>query len=140
MKIINKNVDYALRSLIHIAKENGQVVSVSNLAEREKISKAFLRKILQILNKEKIVNSIKGKSGGFVLAKIPNEIFLMDLINIFQGKIKLLDCFVKKNICPQKKECILSKKMEKIEKMLIFEIKNISLASLLNGDGKDKPI
>lgn len=131
MKLITRDTDYALRALVFLAKHKGVKVSVSDLVRELQIPRPFLRKIFQILNKEGILHSSKGSGGGFLLAKPLGEIFLVDLMRILQGEFRLNECFFKKAKCPNIKRCILRKKITNIEKYVISQLKDISLASLL---------
>jgi Rrf2 family protein len=131
MKLITRDTDYAIRALHFIAKRKNQTVSVSELTKKLKLPRPFLRKILQILNKKRLLTSHKGKGGGFRLAIKPDKIFLADLIKIFQGTVKLNECILKKKICPHIKTCILKKRIDNIEKYVILELKSITLASLI---------
>ena len=131
MKLITRDTDYAVRALVFIAQQSKDIISVRHLVEKLKIPKPFLRKILQVLNKERLLRSYKGQGGGFTLALAPNRIFLSDLIEIFQGPMKLDECFFKKRYCPNIKNCRLHKRLERIQRYVIHELKNITLATLL---------
>ena len=131
MKLITRNTDYAVRALCFIAKKKEEIVTVSMLTKKLKIPKAFLRKILQILNKNKILRSLKGQGGGFILAVSPDKIFLVDLIEIFQGALKINECIFKKRICPNVKTCLLKKKLDHIERYVVSELESITIASLI---------
>ena len=135
MKLINRNTDYAIRALCFMAEHNRkeETIPVSELVERLKVPQPFLRKILQILNKKKLVKSYKGIRGGFKLTNSPDQIFLVDLIEVFQGPFKLNECILKKNICPDIMSCALKKKIDAIEKHVIRELKSVTIGSLLNG-------
>jgi len=65
MKLITKQTDYAIRALGAMAKEKDSIFTTSFLAKKLKISKPFVRAILQKLNKEHMLVSYKGKGGGF---------------------------------------------------------------------------
>ncbi len=131
MKLITRDTDYALRALCFIARHKDKIVSAAELVEQLKIPRPFLRKILQILNKKRILKSYKGKGGGFLLALPAHKIFLVDLIEIFQGALRLNECFFKKMACPNTKTCALRKKINSIERYVTHELKSITLASLL---------
>ena len=131
MKLITRDTDYAVRALCFIAKCGKEIVPVSELNRNLRIPKPFLRKILQILNKEGMLRSYKGKGGGFMLALAPDKIFLADLIEVFQGSLKLNECIFKKRICPDVKTCKLKKRIDTLQKYVISELKDIALASLL---------
>ena len=132
MKLITRDTDYALRALCFIARHRKEIVSVRELVKKLKIPKPFLRKILQILNKKRILKSYKGKGGGFLLGVPASKIFLVDLIEIFQGPLRLNECFFKKMACPNTKTCGLKKKIDNIERYVIRELNSITLTSLLN--------
>ena len=131
MSLINRNTDYATRAVCFMAKNNKSRVSVVDLVRELRIPRPFLRKILQTLNKNGILKSYRGKDGGFLLADSPDKIFLMDLMNIFQGKLKLNECLFKKRICPNIKTCSLREKLREIEEYVVSELESINIASLL---------
>jgi Rrf2 family protein len=132
MKLITRDTDYALRALCFIAKQKNKKFTVPDLVRQLKIPKPFLRKILQQLNKKGILNSSKGVGGGFILAKQPSRIFLADIIRIFQGPLRLNECFFRKLNCPKRATCTLRKRISRIEDCVIKELKTISVASLLD--------
>lgn len=131
MKLITKETDYAVRALEFMAKRTDSVTSVSELVKELKLHRPFLRKILQILNKKRILKSYKGRGGGFLLAVPPNRIFLVDLIEIFQGSLQLNECLFRKRVCPNALTCVLKKRIEYIEKWMVSEFSSIDIASLL---------
>ena len=95
-----------------------------------KTPKPFLRKILQLLGINGILKSYKGKNGGFMLAREPDKIFLLDLMKIFQGQFKISECIFKKDTCPNQQYCLLRTELESIEKMVLEKISAITLKSL----------
>lgn len=132
MKLITRNTDYAIRAICSIAEsKEKKMFSVSELAKELKIPRPFLRKILQILDKKKILNSHKGRGGGFNLAVSPDKIFLVDLMEIFQGPLKLNDCLFSKDICPDVFTCRLRKKINSLQRYVVKELKTITIGSLL---------
>ena len=131
MKLITRDTDYAIRALSCIAAQKGRIVTAKQLVKRLRMPKPFLRKILQILNKKGLLRSYKGKGGGFKLALAPGKIFLVDLMKVFQGPLKLNECIFKKRICPDVKICPLKKKIDSIEKYVFSDLESITIASLL---------
>ena len=131
MKLITRDTDYALRALCFMFKGKEKVVSVTEMVKELKIPRPFLRKILQQLDRNKVLKSYKGIGGGFSVTKPAHKIFLVDLIEVFQGKFKLNECFFKKITCPNVKGCLLRKKIDNIEKYVIKQLRSITVASLL---------
>jgi len=132
MKLITRDTDYALRAICYIAKNSKRVISVNELVLNLKMPRPFLRKILQRLNKEGILRSSKGANGGFIINTPPGRIFLTDLISIFQGPLKLNECFFRKKICPNENKCNLKKIITGIESDVLKRLKKVSIRSLLH--------
>jgi Rrf2 family protein len=131
MKLITRDTDYAVRALCYIAKKKDKIVSVSNLSQKLNIPKPFLRKLLQILNTKGLLESYKGKGGGFVLVAVPKKITLLDLIEVFQGKMMLSDHTFRGKRCPYIKRCALKKRIDDIERCVIDKLKSINIAALI---------
>ena len=132
MKLITRDTDYAMRALCVMAKQRGKVISVEEVVYETEIPRPFLRKILQILNKKRVIRSYKGKNGGFMLSKNPNSISIADIINVFQGTVNLSEHVFKKGQCPRMQKCNLKKRLDKIEVMVRRELHIITIASLMN--------
>lgn len=104
--LLTKKSEYALLSLIVIAKSK-EPKNVDVLATELNISKSFLAKILQNLAKYEIVQSYKGASGGFVLAKPSGEISIFDITKaaeektpaVFECSTSVFDCPSNRGSC-----------------------------------------
>jgi Rrf2 family protein len=131
VKLITRDTDYAVRALCGIVEQKQELISADQLVKSLEMPRPFLRKILQTLNKEGLLNSSKGKDGGFALAVSPGEITLTDVMKIFQGSIRLNECKFKKSDCPHINDCLLKKKIDEIEKEVIAKLKAITISSIL---------
>jgi len=131
VKLITRNTDYAVRALCCIAEQKQEVISADQLVKSLKMPRPFLRKILQTLNKEGLLNSSKGKGGGFTLTISPGKITLTDVMKIFQGPLKLNECKFRKSDCPYISDCFLKKKIDEIEKEVIAKLKAITITSII---------
>ena len=131
MKLITRNTDYAIRALCYIAEQKQEIISADRLVKSLEIPRPFLRKILQTLTKAGLLNSSKGKGGGFTLTLSPGKITLTEVMNIFQGPVRLNECKFKKNDCPYINDCLLKKKIDEIEKEVIAKLKAITIESII---------
>lgn len=131
MKLLTRDTDYAIRALMYIASSEKNIVTTVEIENKLKLPRPFLRKILQILQKNGALKSIKGNKGGFLLATSPDKIFLSDVIKIFQGDITFTECFLQKKVCPRLKTCSVRRKIKNIEGKVVSDLKQISIASLL---------
>jgi len=132
MKIINREIGYAIKALCFMVKETEQVVTTGHLATYFNISRPFLRKILQKLNQVGILESYKGKRGGFKLSLSADQIFLIDLIKVFQGPVQLSGCFDKGQKCPLVEDCPVRFDIERVEQKFIEDLAKISLKTIID--------
>ncbi len=135
MKLIKRDTDYAIRAICYMAKEDRRLVSADELVKKLKIPRPFMRKILQILNNKKMARSYKGKGGGFAIKDDCGKIRIIDLIEAFQGPVRLNECLFKKSLCPNLKRCILKERIGRIEAGLISELKKITIGDLVGKRG-----
>ena len=133
MKLLTRNTDYAIRALCFIARKEDKIVAVPELVKALKMPRPFLRKILQVLTKSGFVRSFKGIGGGFVLAKPPEKLYIIEVARTFQGALNLNECLLKKELCPNRKACCLKKRIDSIERHLLSELESITIAGLLKG-------
>ena len=131
MKLLSRNTDYALRAVCYMAKHEGGIITVTELVEALNMPRPFLRHILQVLNKKGLLRSHKGAGGGFRLARKSQDIFLLDIMEAFQGPFKLNECFLKKEICPNRQSCRLKKRIDIIEHVVSYELKTITIESMI---------
>lgn len=90
---LSKKTKYALKSLSLLAKENGKgPLQISDLAKRERIPKKFLETILLALKNHGILQSRKGKGGGYLLNKQPDQISVGSIVRIFEGSFAPVPC------------------------------------------------
>ncbi len=92
--MLSRKTKYAINALVYLARQNkdGEPVQISRIAENEHIPRKFLEAILLELRHAGILNSRKGKTGGYYLQKSPEEINIADVMRLFDGPIALLPC------------------------------------------------
>ena len=133
MKLITRDIDYAVRALVFLAqKKKDKVVSAAELTGALRTPQPFLRKILQRLNKNGLLKSYKGNGGGFSLAIAADKISLAELLEIFHGSTQLNDCVLKKKACFNIGNCVFRKKIGIIERQMVSQLRSISINSLLD--------
>ncbi len=83
---ISQKLEYACRVLVQLAKHHDglSITRLDALAQREEVSPNFLVQILNDLRRSNIVDSKRGKAGGYVLARNPNEITLYEIVEVLE--------------------------------------------------------
>lgn len=127
---LSKKGEYALRSLINlgIAAEVGRsLLQVSALAAREQLPVKFLEQILQSLKEAGLVESARGKFGGYRLAKPMKEITIGQVVRLIDGPLAPIGCVSQsaytKCSCPDEEHCGL--------RMLMLDVRN-AIAGILD--------
>jgi Rrf2 family protein len=76
--------EYGLRCMLQLAlAQTDDPVSVGFVAENEGLSTEYAGKLLNLLRQAKLVESVRGRNGGFVLARAPEDISLADILRVF---------------------------------------------------------
>jgi len=102
---ITRETDYAVRCVLYLSRKGGEVVMIDEISREMLIPRSFLAKILQRLSKTGIVTSFRGVKGGFQLAKKPEEVTLLDVINAIQGPVAMNICAVNEAACGFSSTC-----------------------------------
>ena len=95
---LSQKADYGLILLSNLARAK-KLTSISLVAKKNQISSKFLSQIAQDLKKAGIISSKEGISGGYILAKRPDEIRLLDVLKILDGELVEGKCFEDDHEC-----------------------------------------
>lgn len=91
--MLSRKSKYGLKALLLLAQEDGRgPVLVSEVADRVAIPKKFLEAILLDLKRRGLVQSRRGKGGGYLLRRAPTEITFGDVIRVLEGPLALVPC------------------------------------------------
>ena len=137
MQMLSKKSKYAIRALLVLAQQRDQSpVQIADLAEREDIPKKFLEIILLELKNAGILQSKKGKGGGYLLGKSPEGISLGDIIRTLDGPLAPLPCVSQKayrkcDECPDETTCGVRAIMKEVRDTTATILDGASLADIL---------
>lgn len=141
--MLSMKTKYGLKALSYLAKENSDdPVQIVVISEAENISQKFLESILLILKKADILQSKKGKGGGYFLAKPANEITIASVLRVLEGPIALVPCvslnfYEKCDDCPDEEACSVHKLMVQVRDTNLSIFENTTLADLTAAKQKD---
>lgn len=123
--------DYAFRVLIHAAKTEDEMITIEQTAEFHGISRMHLMKVVNLLIKEGFLKGVRGRNGGFHLAREPEEINLGAVLRVTEPDFQLADCFESKNKCQFSQKCGLSLLMKQGLSQFIAIFDQRTLADIL---------
>ena len=131
--LITRASEYAILSLILLSKAD-KPRDNETLSRELSISKSFLAKILQSLAKDNILKSFKGVNGGFVLAKEPKDIDMLEIITCVEGKTPaVFDCSSSVDDCPSDRAeiCSIWPFLNKLQGKIDSFLAELTLADIL---------
>ena len=132
MKLTSRS-EYALLALVYLArhKQDGYV-SVQNIATAQDIPPKFLEQILLALKRARFLHSLKGQSGGYMLASPPEKIVLADIIRLFDGALAPTESVSKYfyEETPIQKEKSLLRVFKEIRDLVSNKLENTTLADV----------
>lgn len=136
--MLSKKTQYAFKALMHLSQEvNKGPVLIADISRKRKIPLKFLENILLELKKSGILNSKKGKGGGYFLAKPAEQIILADVLRLIDGPIALLPCvslhFYEKCRNCNEKNCGLNKVMIEVRDANLAILEKRTVADISEG-------
>jgi Rrf2 family transcriptional regulator, iron-sulfur cluster assembly transcription factor len=129
--VITRATEYAIRALLFLTKQpKGQIVYKKDICESQKITPAFLTKILQPLIKDGIVGSQRGVGGGFYLLRDPSRISVLDVIKSQEGPLYLNHCLSLEEVCNREDTCPVKIVWEEANRGLIKTLSDYNFQAL----------
>src|SRR3954468_1092638 len=139
--MLSKKSQYAFKALMYLAQNNEKgPVLIAEIAKKKKIPLKFLENILLELKKAGILESKKGKGGGYYFAVNPAEVPMAKVMRLLDGPIALLPCvslnFYEKCKNCDEKNCGLHNIMEHVRDATLQVLEKRTLKDLASG-GED---
>lgn len=106
MKISTKG-RYALRIMLDLAmNDNGNFIPLKDIAIRQGVSIKYLEQIIAMLNKASYLETARGNTGGYRLAKKPSEYTIGDILRATEGDLTPIYCLTDEEECDRKDNCM----------------------------------
>ena len=140
--MISKKTKYALKGLLYLARKYDQgPILIADLARDERIPKKFLELILLTLKNNGVLQSRKGKGGGYYLGKPPREISVGNVIRILEGPLAPVPCvsetaYAKCQECLDERSCGIRLVMKDVREAITNILDKTSLADMLEREEK----
>ncbi|WP_020677045.1 RrF2 family transcriptional regulator [Geopsychrobacter electrodiphilus] len=133
--VITRATEYAIRTVIFLAKQPpGEIVLKKDICRTQDVTPAFLTKILQPLIKAGIVSSQRGVGGGFLLARDPDTIDLLQLLEAEEGPLTLNHCLLEKGHCTRDTFCAAHQVWSEVQSEMVRVLRKYSISELASKD------
>jgi Rrf2 family transcriptional regulator, nitric oxide-sensitive transcriptional repressor len=101
------HTDYSLRVLIHVALREGQLTTISDIAESFNISKHHLMKVVNDLSQKDYLDTVRGRNGGIRLTRKPRDINIGQVVRDTEDRLDVLECLGQAGYCRIQRACVL---------------------------------
>lgn len=131
MKLSTKG-RYGLKAMFDLALYHGdQPIALSTIAERRNISLSYLEQLISQLKKAKVVISIRGAQGGYLLNGTPETISVGQVLRALE-QLAPVDCVADDNDCESSEFCVTRVIYQKILDSILDTVDNITLQDMLD--------
>jgi Rrf2 family cysteine metabolism transcriptional repressor len=138
--VLSQKSQYAVRAVFELAKRHGSgSIRAAGIAEAEYIPIRFLENILGQLRQAGIVESARGKEGGYRLRRPPSQVQVGEVIRLIQGPLSVVDCVGEENgsgagsgrECALRPGCVLLPMWEKAQRAMMDVYDGTTFADLV---------
>jgi Rrf2 family protein len=128
---ITRQADYAVRAMIHVASLPADSrISTAAISEAENIPLPFLTKVIAHLVRAGLVTTNRGMGGGVSMARLPEQITLLDVLEAVEGPISLNRCLLRGVTCENEPYCAVHDVWAAIQGHLVHELGGVTLRYL----------
>lgn len=129
--IYSATIEYAIRALAHISTlEEGERILARDLADVTGVPRQFLGKILHRLARADLLNSAKGRGGGFRLARLSGDVNVHDVVKALDGIDVTQRCVVGLADCNDEQPCPMHEEWKHFKKQLMEKVFAMTLTDL----------
>jgi Rrf2 family protein len=139
--MLSQRCKYALKAMVDLTRASGGSRRVSDIAEQENIPRKFLEAIMVDLKKGLLVESARGKLGGYRLSRPPDLITFGEIIRLIDGPLALLPCasrnfYRRCDDCQDETTCVLRRVLVNARNELAAVLDRTTLAAALAGSSQ----
>lgn len=127
---ISKLTDYGTLVMTALAVEPARLFSAHELADKTGIGQPTVSKLLKLLSKASLLDSVRGNHGGYRLAKASDDISMADIIAALEGPIALTECCSTDSGCEIESACGVQGHWMAISQAIREALGDLSLAQL----------
>jgi FeS assembly SUF system regulator len=127
---ISRLTDYGTMILVYLAGQGDRLCPASDVAQATHIAQPTVRKLLKMLARTGLVNSVRGTDGGYCLAEPPESISAARILNVLEGPVAITECSMEESHCELESLCQVGAAWQKINHAIRGALTDITLADL----------
>jgi Rrf2 family protein len=123
---------YGIRAIVELAQYEGErPLQLKAIAERQDISVKYLEQLMGVLRSAGLVRSVRGSKGGYVLARLPEQIRLSEVFHCLEGPITTTECVGDEDYCKRSADCAAREVWTEVEAAINRVLDAITLADMV---------
>ena len=128
---------YGVRAMFELAKyyEDGPL-HIKVIAEQQDISVKYLQNLMSTLKSSGLVRTVRGRMGGYILAKSPNKIKLSDCYSCLEGPLVTVECVQDRSVCDRSSDCPTIDVWGEVHEAVMTVLKSKTLQDLVDNVNK----
>jgi FeS assembly SUF system regulator len=127
---LGKLADYATALMTAMASAPSQVHTAQGLADRTHVSAPTAAKLLKLLTKGGLVESLRGAHGGYRLSRSPERITVAEIISAVEGPIAVTECSEDHSGCSMESSCATKTNWRLINRAIFEALQAVTLAQM----------
>src|SRR5262250_2958815 len=128
---LSKKADYGLIAVKHLAMHrNEHACSANEIADEYGISTTLMAKVLQKLARHSLVGAKHGSSGGYQLAKTPEQISALEVITAIDGPVLITSCVTSHGNCDATSKCSVREPLRRVNESILNVLGTVTIAQM----------
>jgi len=124
---------YGIRAALELAEnESDKPLPLKIIAQRQDISIKYLEQLMSALRSGGVIRSVRGARGGYVLAKPPNQIKLIDVFGCLEGPVITAECVEDIDYCERAAECAARLLWVQVQEAIKNVLQSVTLQDLVD--------
>ncbi len=130
---------YGARAMLDLALNSSEgPVLLRDIAKRQEVSEKYLEHSITTLRKAGLVRSIRGARGGYVLAKLPSQIRLSEIMQVLEGSMAPVECVDDPQVCQRAQLCVTRDIWAKMKEAIDNILESITLQDMVERQNRKK--
>jgi Rrf2 family protein len=128
---VSTKAQYGMRALIEVAVGGDRPTSLKTVADRQELSHQYLEQIFAVLRRAEIVESVRGARGGYRLARRPDRITALDVVELLEGSVAPVTCIDDEEGCERVGACSTEPLWREVDQAVRRVLGGTTLADLM---------
>jgi Rrf2 family protein len=128
---VSTKAQYGMRALVEVAVGGDRPTSLKTVADRQELSHQYLEQIFAVLRRAGVVESVRGARGGYRLARRPDRITALEVVELLEGSVAPVACIDEDDTCGRVGACSTEPLWREVDAAVRRVLQGTTLADLM---------